>query len=83
MTTAQQPEPWVDTETVAQHLGFRIEWVIRRAGRADDPLPSRKIGGHRRYRLTDVDAWFDREATRSEDRERGTVVAIDERRRNR
>lgn len=52
-------EPWVDKAAVARHLGFSPRWVeikMNDAGLPHDRAP----GSNRpRYRLSQVDAWFE------------------------
>lgn len=56
-------EPFVGPEEVRAHLAFEaIETVYRLCRRG---LPHRRIGRHLRFKLSEVDAWVEREgATR-------------------
>lgn len=53
--TYTAPEPWVTKTEVADHLNCSTRHVERltRSG----AIPSRMIGGLRRYRLSEVDNW--------------------------
>lgn len=53
-------EPWVDEGVVARHFGVSGR-TVRRWGRLG--LPSRKVGGARRFRLSVVEAWHDARET--------------------
>lgn len=50
-------EPYVDAKEVARLLGVAPKWVLERAVAGDNPIPSYKIGGHRRFRLTEIERW--------------------------
>jgi len=49
-------EPWRSKQFIASHYGVNVRTVERwmLAG-----CPSRRVGGVRRFRLTDVDAFLD------------------------
>jgi predicted DNA-binding transcriptional regulator AlpA len=51
-----QPEPWVTTRDVAEHLGKPVSWVYgaQRLG-----IPRVKIGNQLRYRLSRIDEWIE------------------------
>ena len=49
-------EPWLSKKQVAAHLGFSTRWVELRIR---DGLPSKLIGGQRRFRLSEVEAWIE------------------------
>lgn len=53
-------ESYVDVKQTAEHLGVPESWLYRSADLAG--LPCYRVGFHRRYRLSDVDAWVQREA---------------------
>ncbi len=53
-------EPWVSKRVLARHLGFSTRWVELRHR---EGLPSQLVGGRRRYRISEVEAWL-REAGR-------------------
>ena len=53
-------EPWVTKKHVAAHLGFSTRWVELRVR---EGMPSRLVGGHRRFRLSVVEAWIAGRAT--------------------
>jgi hypothetical protein len=48
-------EPWVDEATCARHFSVSAR-TLRRYRRLG--CPSRKLAGHRRYRLSEVEAWL-------------------------
>lgn len=54
------PERWVSKREVADHYGFSVRWVEIQIGLG---MPARLIGGQRRLRLSDVDAWLRRRPT--------------------
>jgi excisionase family DNA binding protein len=49
-----QQEPWLRERQLAQHFGVS-ERTIRRWRHAG--MPSKLLGGSRRFRLSDVEAW--------------------------
>lgn len=49
-------EPWVRKPAVAKHLNCTVRHVEKLTAAG---MPSIKIGGMRRYRLSAVDAWLD------------------------
>jgi len=49
-------EPWLTKKQVAAHLGFSTRWVELRIR---DGLPSKLIGGQRRFRLSEVEMWIE------------------------
>lgn len=49
-----QQEPWLRESQLAQHFGVS-ERTIRRWRK--EGMPSRLLGGSRRFRLSDVEAW--------------------------
>lgn len=56
-TVAALPERWLSKREVADHYGFSVRWVEIQIGQG---MPARLIGGQRRLRLTEVDAWLRR-----------------------
>ena len=48
-------ERWLSKREVAEHYGFSVRWVEIQIGQG---MPSRLIGGQRRLRLSEVDAWL-------------------------
>lgn len=52
-----EPERWVTKQRVAEHYGYTTRWVEQQQTLG---MPSRLIGGQRRYRLSEVDAWLSR-----------------------
>jgi hypothetical protein len=60
VTLRPRTEPWVTKRQVAAHFGFSTRWVELRIR---DGLPSRMFGGRRRFRLSEVEAWLEREST--------------------
>ena len=49
-------EPWVTKKQVAAYLGFSTRWVELRVR---EGMPSMLFGGHRRFRLSEVEAWIE------------------------
>jgi hypothetical protein len=49
------PQPLYTTEQIAHHDGFSIRWVELQLAKG---MPSRLIGGHRRFDLGTVDRWL-------------------------
>lgn len=47
------PERWLSKRDLAEHFRFSPRWVERRMA---EGMPSRLIGGQRRFLLTDVEA---------------------------
>ncbi|MEZ0166944.1 helix-turn-helix domain-containing protein [Kineococcus sp. LSe6-4] len=62
MKTATTPEPLVSGEYAAALLGKDERWLRNNAGRLR--LPRYKIGQQYRYRLSEISAWIDSQATR-------------------
>ncbi|MEZ0494642.1 helix-turn-helix domain-containing protein [Kineococcus sp. TBRC 1896] len=58
----QDPESLVGTTTIAQLIGHTEQWVQTQA-RAG-ALPAYRLGGHLRFRLSEVAAWIDAQVTR-------------------
>jgi hypothetical protein len=56
-------ERLVGADVIAEHLDIKRSTVMEFSRRIGDPLPSFKLGKARRYRLSDVMAWADRQAT--------------------
>lgn len=54
-------EPWICADDVAHLLGVSTDWVYEKAVSGD--LPSYKFGGHRRFRLSEVENWASGQAT--------------------
>jgi excisionase family DNA binding protein len=50
-------ERWVNATKVAEHLGISVDRAYGLA--AEGVLPSVKFGGHRRFRISEVDAWLE------------------------
>ncbi len=48
-------EPWVSAEDLALVLAVSTDWVYEKA--ASGNLPSYKFGGHRRFRVSEVEDW--------------------------
>jgi excisionase family DNA binding protein len=48
-------EPWIGVHDLAHVLGVSTDWVYERA--ASGELPSYKFGGHRRFRISEVEEW--------------------------
>jgi excisionase family DNA binding protein len=47
-------EPWIGVDELAHVLGVSIDWVYEKA--AVGELPSYKFGGHRRFRVSEVES---------------------------
>ncbi len=50
-------EPWLDDAAIARHFSVSARTVRR--WRAEG-MPSKRLGGVRRYRLSDAEAWHER-----------------------
>lgn len=48
-------EPWVSKRQVAEHFGFSTRWVELRVR---EGMPSRAIGGRRRFLLSECEEWL-------------------------
>lgn len=59
--TRNEPEPLWTAEDVAAFLGIHVQTVYTKA-RAG-VLPSLKVGGARRFRRSDIEAWLEKHAT--------------------
>ena len=55
-------EPWISVDDLARVLGVSTDWVYERA--ASGELPSYKFGGHRRFRISEVEEWASRCASK-------------------
>lgn len=60
------PEPWVEVEAAARHLGYEDDLVRGRrriydlAGRRDSTrIPHRRDGRRLLFRISDLDRWLD------------------------
>jgi excisionase family DNA binding protein len=53
--TAAPMEPWIGVDDLAMVLGVSTDWVYEKA--ASGELPSYKFGGHRRFRVSQVETW--------------------------
>jgi excisionase family DNA binding protein len=51
----REAERWMTKLQAARHLGVSTRWVEMRA--RDAGLPSYMVGGMRRYKATELDAW--------------------------
>jgi excisionase family DNA binding protein len=51
-------EPFVDARDVAAHLSVGVGWVYRKAATGD--IPSYQVGGHRRFRISEIEATLTR-----------------------
>lgn len=54
-------EPWIGVDELAHVLGVSVDWVYEKA--ASGQLPSYKFGGHRRFRVSEVEDWAHRHAS--------------------
>jgi excisionase family DNA binding protein len=50
-------EPWIDERALARYFGVSTR-TVRRWRR--EGMPSRRVGGGRRYRISLADVWLDR-----------------------
>jgi excisionase family DNA binding protein len=48
-------EPWIGVDDLALVLGVSSDWVYEKAAAGE--LPSYKLGGHRRFRISEVEGW--------------------------
>jgi excisionase family DNA binding protein len=55
-------EPWISVDDLALVLGVSTDWVYEKAASGD--LPSYKFGGHRRFRISEVEEWASRCASK-------------------
>jgi excisionase family DNA binding protein len=53
-------EPWLGVDDLAHVLGVSTDWVYEKAAAGE--LPSYKFGGHRRFRVSEVEDWASRRA---------------------
>jgi excisionase family DNA binding protein len=53
--TAALMEPWIGVDDLAMVLGVSTDWIYEKAASGD--LPSYKFGGHRRFRVSEVESW--------------------------
>jgi excisionase family DNA binding protein len=60
-----QPEPWVSVDEIAAHLTVSKDTVYRWI--ADRGMPSAKVGGRWKFRVSKVDQWV--ESGQAADRE--------------
>lgn len=49
-------EPWVDTETVAEHIGKAPQWLRENGARVG--IPRVRLGNQWRYKISEVDQWL-------------------------
>ena len=54
-------EPWIGVEDLALVLGVSTDWVYEKAAAGE--LPSYKFGGHRRFRISEVEGWASQRAS--------------------
>jgi predicted DNA-binding transcriptional regulator AlpA len=52
-------EPWLTKKQLAAHFGYSTRWVELRVR---EGMPSKLIGGRRRFRLSEVEAWIEERA---------------------
>ena len=55
-------ERWIGVDDLALILSVSTDWVYEKA--ASGELPSYKFGGHRRFRVSEVEEWASRCASR-------------------
>ena len=53
-------EPWLAAGALAELLRVSTDWVYEKA--ASGELPSYVFGGHRRFRLSEIEAWASQNA---------------------
>jgi hypothetical protein len=53
---AASPEPYLTKRELARHYRYSIRWVESRTAAG---MPSRMIGGQRRYRLSETEPWLE------------------------
>jgi excisionase family DNA binding protein len=51
-------EPWIGVDELALVLRVSTDWVYEKAAAGE--LPSYKFGGHRRFRVSEVEDWASR-----------------------
>ncbi len=54
-------EPWIGVDDLATVLSVSTDWVYEKAAAGD--LPSYKFGGHRRFRVSEVEDWAGQRAS--------------------
>jgi excisionase family DNA binding protein len=54
-------EPWIGVDDLALALGVSTDWVYEKAAAGE--LPSYKFGGHRRFRVSEVEDWASQHAS--------------------
>jgi excisionase family DNA binding protein len=52
---ATRMEPWISVDELALILCVSTDWIYENA--ASGELPSYKFGGHRRFRVSEVEDW--------------------------
>lgn len=52
---ARNVEPWLAKPQMAAHLGMSVRWLEQQTAAG---MPSVLIGGRRRYRVSEVEAWL-------------------------
>ena len=57
---ASSNEPWVRVREVAEHLGVSASWVHKAV--QTDSIPARRVGRNVRFRLSEIDAWLERDS---------------------
>jgi transposase len=62
--TAQFQERWLSKRKIARHYDYSERTVNRWVAAG---CPSRMIGGERRFRISEVDAWLDQMATAADE----------------
>lgn len=72
---ARQVEPLIDAEQAARILGMSTDWLYEQA--AAGRLPSYKIGGKRKFRASELEAFIQQ----AKSGKMATVTTLKERRR--
>ena len=58
--TALKHEPLMTVEDVAAHYRFKKSWVYEQIKKG---MPHRRIGGRLRFCRSDIDEWFEEQAS--------------------
>ena len=49
------PQPWLDRQALAAHLGCSVRWVELRMA---EGMPHWKVAGRMKFRVSEVEAWL-------------------------
>lgn len=61
MAAMNTPERWVGVREVAEHLNMSDSWVNKAVQWGT--IPVHRVGRNLRFRLSEVDAWVERQAS--------------------